>query len=359
MKMNKRQALYDLKKKYATPGDPLYMSAINTIKDYYKNILSIEDIRNFLAKSRAYTIHYEFKSPVHNPYYIRRLRQMIQVDLTEISKISSYNSGYNFLLVAIDCFSRKIWVRLLKNKSSNEVLANFKDIIENTGPVESVSSDRGSEWINKKMKDFCANKGIELRNPYTTFHSPHVERVQLTLQSLIYKHITSTMNFRFIDKLEDIVKTYNNRKHRMTKLTPENGEKKENSLHIQQMHENYYNKIKPTKVIKFNVRDLVRIARTKPKFGRGYDKKSPEEIYRIINIIKKFPRVLYKIETLDGEDVIGYFYQEQLTKVINQNKYIIEKILRHKNGKALVQFLGYKKPEWILQKDISSHKDIQ
>ena len=145
----------------------------------------------------------------------------------------------------------------------------------------------------------------------------------------------------------------------MTKLTPENGEKKENSLHIQQMHENYYNKIKPTKVIKFNVRDLVRIARTKPKFGRGYDKKSPEEIYRIINIIKKFPRVLYKIETLDGEDVIGYFYQEQLTKVINQNKYIIEKILRHKNGKALVQFLGYKKPEWILQKDISSHKDIQ
>lgn len=167
------------------------------------------------------------------------------------------------------------------------------------------------------------------------------------------------MNFRFIDKLDDIVKTYNTRKHRMTKLSPEEGEKKENSIHIQQMQEDYYNKVKPTKIIRFKINDLVRIARTKPTFGRGYDKKSPEEIYRIKNITKKFPRVLYQIETLDKEEVIGSFYQEQLTKVIDQDQFIIEKILRKNKGKALVKFLGYKKPEWILQKDISPHKDIQ
>ena len=125
------------------------------------------------------------------------------------------------------------------------------------------------------------------------------------------------------------------------------------------MHEDYYNKIKPTKNIRFKIKDLVRIARTKPKFGRGYDKQSPEEIYRIIKVIKKFPRILYEIETLQGEEVIGYFYQEQLTKVVNQEEYLIEKILRRKKDKALVKFLGYKKPEWILQKDISAHKDMQ
>ena len=33
------------------------------------------------------------------------------------------------------------------------------------------------------------------------------------------------MKFRFIDKLDDIVKTYNKKSHRMTKLSPEEGEK--------------------------------------------------------------------------------------------------------------------------------------
>ena len=149
------------------------------------------------------------------------------------------------------------------------------------------------------------------------------------------------------------------RKHRMTKLSPENGEKLENSLHIQQIHENYYNKVKPTNVVKFKVNDKVWIVKTKPKFGRGYDKKTPEEIYKIVKIIRKFPRVLYQIETLDGEQVIGNFYQEQLTKVISQDGYIIEKILKKSKGKAFVKFLGYEKPKWVLQKNISAHKDMQ
>ena len=145
----------------------------------------------------------------------------------------------------------------------------------------------------------------------------------------------------------------------MTKLSPENGEKKENSLHIQQMHENYFNKVKPTNVVTFKVNDRVRIARTKPKFGRGYDKKTPEEIYKIVRVIKKISRVLYKIETLDGEEVIGSFYQEQLTKVSNQDRYIVEKILKRSKGKVLVKFLGYEKPDWKLQRNISAHKDMQ
>ena len=104
MTMTKEKVLEDLKRKYGTPGDPLYMASIQTIKDYYKNILSIDSIRNFLAKSRTYTTHYQFKPAVHNPYYIRRLRQMIQVDLTEVSQISEFNDDFKYILIAIDCF---------------------------------------------------------------------------------------------------------------------------------------------------------------------------------------------------------------------------------------------------------------
>ena len=180
------------------------------------------------------------------------------------------------------------------------------------------------------------------------------------MQNLIYKHITKTLNFNYIDKLQDIIKTYNNRKHRITKLSPNEGEKKENNLHIQNMQENYWRKIKPTKKIRFKVGDYVRIAISQPKFGRGYDKKSNEEIYKIVKVITKFPRVLYRIASLDGDNVIGAFYQEQITKVINQDEFIIEKVLKSTKKRSLVKFLGYSKPEWIPKKNITTTiKDVQ
>ena len=358
--INEAAALKDLKRKYEKPGDPLYMAGIQTIKDHYKSALSIEAKKNFFAKSRSYTIHYEFKPEIHNPYYIRRLRQMIQIDLTEISQISEYNKGYNYILVAIDCFSRKVWARLLMTKTADEVLSNFQSILNETGSVESIRSDRGKEFVNKKMKKFLFDSNIELKNPYTYTHAPFVERVQSTLQNLIYKHITKTMNLKFYDKLQDIIKRYNNRKHRITKLSPNQGEKKENTLHIQNMQENYRGKIKPTKKIMFKIGDHVRIAISKPKFGRGYDKKSNKEIYKIVGVITKFPRVLYKIVSLDGDDVTGLFYQEQITKVLNQDEFIIEKVLESTKNDSLVKFLGYSKPEWIPKENITTAiKDIQ
>ena len=357
--MTKEEVLNELKQRYQTPGDPLYMSGISSIKDEYKKALTVKEIRDFLARSRTYTVHYAYKPVKFNPYYIWSLRQRIQVDLTEISKISEYNNGYNYILVAIDCFSRKIWVRLLKTKTAEEVLSNFKSIVRETGNFSSVESDQGKEFLNKHMKKFCKEQGISMKIPYNHGHAPHVERVQSTLQNLIYKYITSTMSFRFVHKLQNFVETYNNRKHRMTQLTPNEGELPRNQEHIRLMHQKYYNSIKPTKVIRFKVGDLVRIARLKPKFGRGYDKTSPEEIYKITRVMTTFPRVLFKISTLDGENVIGSFYQEQLTRVIDQDEYIIEKVIRKRKGEALVKFLGYDKPEWISQANLTTIKDMQ
>ena len=80
-------------------------------------------------------------------------------------------------------------------------------------------------------------------------------------------------------------------------------------------------------------------------------KKLAEEIYKVVKVIKKFPRVLYQIATLDRQDeVIDSFYQEQMTKAVDQDKFTIEKVLKFTPKKAYVKFLGYDKPEWILRK---------
>ena len=138
----KEQALLDLEKQYDTPGEPLYMSGISKIKDYYQKHLSIDEIRQFLARSRTYTTHYQFKRPKFNPYYVRQLRQQFQLDLTEVSKISEYNDGVNYLLLCIDVFSRKLWVQPLRRKTANEVLSKFQSILEESGKPVSINSDR-------------------------------------------------------------------------------------------------------------------------------------------------------------------------------------------------------------------------
>ena len=354
MNMNKRAALKELKRRWGEPGDPLYAAGIQRIKDHYKRVLSTQEIKDFLAKSRAYTIHYDYKPVIHNPYYIRRLRQMIQIDLIDIIKRSQENEGYNYILVAIDCFSRKVWVRLLKKKTAEEVLLNLKSILDETGSVESICSDRGSEFVNDKMSKFLSERKIKLIHPYTSTHAHYVERVQQTLQDIIFKYITSKVSYKFYHKLQDFVKTYNNRIHRITKLSPNEGDKEENSLHIQKMQEEYRAKIKPTKKIKFKVGDRVRIAMSKGKFSRGYERKSKEEIFKVAKVSKNLPKVLYLITSLSGDAVKGKFYQGQLTKVLDQDEYLIEDILEENETHYRIKFLDYAEPEWVPKENVSN-----
>ncbi len=179
------------------------------------------------------------------------------------------------------------------------------------------------------------------------------------MQGLIYKHIERTFNFKYIDKLQDIIETYNNRKHRMTKLSPSEGDKKENSLHIQEMQEDYRRKIKPTEKVKFEVGDQVRIAIAKGAFSRGYNQKSKEEIYKVVKVSRKLPRVLYLLTTLNGENVEGKFYQEQLTKVLDQDEFIVEEFLEENDTHYKVKFQGYDEHEWLPKENVTNTiKDI-
>lgn len=360
MNMTNKAALKDLKNRYGKPGDPLYMAGIQRIQDHYKRALSTQEIRDFLAKSRAYTVHYQFKNAGHNPYYIRRLRQMIQIDLIETIKISEENKGFNYILVAIDCFSRKVWARLLSRKTAEEVLLKLKSILDETGSVESICSDRGQEFVNNKMKGFLSERKIKLIHPYTSTHAHFVERVQRTLEDMIWKYITSKQSYTFHDKLQDFVKTYNSRKHRITKLTPDEGDKEENSLHIQKMQEDYRAKIKPTQKFRFKIGDRVRIAISKGKFSRGYERQSKEEVFKIVGVSKKMPKVLYTIASLNNDAVIGKFYQWQITKVLDQDEYLVEKVLRKNRTHYLIKFVGYDDPEWVPIKNLSNTiKDMQ
>ena len=129
----KEQSLKELKENYIKIGHPIAFSGINNIKRHYPN-LTIKDIKQFLSGSYNYTIHRPTRKPkYHNPTYVYNLREQIQLDLLQISNVSKHNADFNYILVGIDIFSRFAWAKLLKTKSSREVLSRFKDILHEAG----------------------------------------------------------------------------------------------------------------------------------------------------------------------------------------------------------------------------------
>ena len=62
---------------------------------------------------------------------------------------------------------------------------------------------------------------------------------------------------------------------------------------------------------------------------------------------------IYVISDLNGEEIIGTFYEKKLRKT-NQEKFRIEKVLRRKGNKLFVKWKGYDNlfNSWIGKKDI-------
>ena len=168
--MDKEEALRDLRNQYNNPGSPLAFSGITAIKKFYGKVLTRKDIENFLATSRSYTLHRHFKRPIFNPFFIRKLRQQFQIDLIEIRKIAKYNNNYNYILLVIDVFSRKIWARLLRRKTGKETLMQLQSIFEEAQILpKTIHCDRGTEMKNKHFKDFMEDKNIKIIYPNTRY----------------------------------------------------------------------------------------------------------------------------------------------------------------------------------------------
>ena len=134
----------------------------------------------------------------------------------------------------------------------------------------------------------------------------------------------------YIDKLDDIVDEYNNTYHRSIKMKP-----------INVKYNTYidFEKEVNDKDPKFKVRDYVRISKYKNIFSKGYMRNWSEEVF-ISSKIKNTVPWTYVINDLNGEEIIGTFYEKELQKT-NQREFRIEKVLKRKGDKLYVKWKGY------------------
>ena len=138
--------------------------------------------------------------------------------------------------------------------------------------------------------------------------------------------MTSISKNVYIDKLDDIVNEYNDTYHKTIKMKPI--DVKDNT-YINTDKE--VNDKKPT----FKVGDHVRISKYKNIFAKGYTPNWSEEIF-VIKEIKNTVSWTYVINDLNGEQIIGTFYEKELQKT-NQNEFRIEKVIKKKRKQLYVK----------------------
>lgn len=349
----------DLRENYNKPGHPIAFSGVQNIFEYYRGKLSQNKIKEILSSIENYTLHKEFHKGKRNPSYSHFKRYQWQMDLVDIQALSPYNDGIRYIFTAIDTFTRFAFARLLKDKTGPTVLNEFKSILsEAQSKPHTLLIDGGAEFRNKLFEKFCLEQGIKLYSPDTSTHGAYIERFNRTLQSIIYKYMTENETNRFIDKFQDFISTYNNRKHRMIGFTPKQAEENDNiHIDIQLKQSKYHNSIQPKKV-NFNVGDQVRISKIKGKFARGYNEQTNQEIFKIYRISTKKPIPLYFLESYNGaEKIKGGFYGFEITKV-SGDVFRVEKVLKRRqiNGQTevFVKWKGFNDTynSWIKETDI-------
>lgn len=275
-----------------------------------------------------------------------------QIDLIDMQPYAETNNGYRYILIVIDCYSKYVWTRPLKNKTGSVVTNAMDGIIREAGytPVN-IQSDQGTEFYNEKFSKLMKKNNINHYSTYSSKKAAIVERAIRTLKSWLYKEFSARGVYDWLNILTEITHRYNNSKHRTINMKPA---KVTTTTKLEAYD---YLKILPVRV-KFHIGDIVRISKYKGVFDKGYNANWSTELFKIVKINRTNP-VTYALEDMEGRPIKGCFYEMELQKTRNPNVYLVEKILRHRkrrNGanEVFVKWMGFSKKHnsWILEDDI-------
>lgn len=267
----------------------------------------------------------------------------IQCDLMDINKFFRQNEGYHYIFNAIDIFSRYLWAYPIKNKKATSTLECLKNVIKEIKSkypdnVIAITCDNGSEFLGAFKKYLDSEKiFIFYNDPYSITAKTHmgiVERVNRTMWGFIKKYTAANNTLKFVDRIPEFVKNYNNKVHGTIKMKPIDAF---NGTKIP-IHEN--NDI----VSEINIGDKVRTIRKINKFDKaGFSQKWSEIVYEVIEkngnryslkntdngkklTITYLPRELQKIDSVENITNIEPEIKETNKKnkfVRKQNKYNI------------------------------------
>lgn len=291
-----------------------------------KKNITLRDVKDFLQQSRTYTLH----KPTRKRFPRRKIlapkpRVIMTCDLGDFSALQKFNRGFKYILFCLDVFSRYLQVAPLTSKSGQSTLSALQSILETeeSKGTSRLFTDLGTEFYNRRVKDYLSSKRVLLYSNYSRETKASLaERVIRTIKTKIYKYLTLHNTLTYIHILPSLVNAYNRTPHTGLGLqqTPKQVHEIRNLSQIKaQFKRMYLNRptIKNRVSSDLTVGDIVRlqsVSRTQFKFNKAYTVNNTEELFKITRIDTSQTVPTYYLKDLEGEEVKGAFYRDELIK---------------------------------------------
>ena len=325
---NKLNQLRKFRNEWSKAGSPIAFAGISKIYEYYRKKgtpLSQIQIKKVLSSIPTYTKFKEYHLPrFWSPFFIYTIHQQWQLDICYVSELESYNNKIKYLLVVIECFSRKIFVSPMTDKTTNSTVKKFSDIHKHVGHTpQTIYMDRGCEFNSTSFKNYCKEYNIKPIFSNNSTKAAICERAQRTLQGIMYRYMNQFQTQRYINKLPDIVRSFNLKVNRSIGMCPQDAYESKNHSEVLKNHEKRYRKIlRKRKKPMYKLNDIVRIL----KFSqnglkeRSYKPKYSEERFRISRVDQRLPFPRYFLTDMMGEPILGSFRSYELSITSDNNQ---------------------------------------
>ena len=365
---------------YYKPGGPASFSSLARLYKHAKKEnpkVKKQDVKEYLEKQYTYSRHFRLRKhfPRRKCLFLR-IDETWAADLIEISSLSSYNGGYNYICNVIDCFSRKMWARSLKQKTNKEVEMALRSIIESNqgrSPYR-LWTDLGSEFLGPPIRAFYEEQEILRYSVSSPLKSMIVERANASLENLLYKMMTSLQTAKWTHLLADAVAAYNARVSRsLHGLSPDFAHEKRNEKWLRQKFLEDYKKHKEkfkNRPPSFKIGDFVRVSKNRRIFERGYEPTTEIPTKQIVDVLRTYPityrlsggnkrafyaQELVKVKPIDDPRELGYFIERERkinTKKLRSGKVSggqIQYLLKSKNDSEQSSWISEAEREKLIQ----------
>ena len=340
---------------YNDPNSVAGFASLKKLYDAGKKLypsLKLSDVDTYLRSQNSHTEYarrrYKF---LKRPVFISKPNHSMTADLADFTNLSDYNKGYKYVLFILDYFSRKLSVYTIKDKKSDTIASCFNDHLTKNPFYKYLHVDEGKEFYARSNLKIMKKYGVKMYSVKNRIHkAATAERCILTIKHRLFKILDYHNSKNYISHINDIVKTYNRTPHSgLLGLTPnlvhklENGELLEDLAHV--LYLNKFKNYSPRHIYNTKIAgptpfdrgthldkgDFVRLQNTssEDKFNKSYLPGYTREIFTIDKIYRG-PPPHFRIKDLNGENVDGTFYYQELKRVILPKVYQIEKIIKSK-----------------------------
>ena len=296
--------------------------------------LSRGEVRKWLSKQDAYTLHkpvrYNFK---RNRIITSHIDGMWECDLA-VMPHKEENDNHQFILVCTDVLSHYAWTRALKSKKSSEMVEAFSSIFQEGRTPTSLRTDRGGEFNNNLVKKLFEKHRIHYYLTNNELKASIVERLIRTLKNKMSRYFTYHETRRWVEVLPELTESYNQTFHRSIQRTPASVTPSNQAEAWQTQYLSEPSPLKGDKDFALEVGDTVRISLMRRAFQKESEERWTGELFKIEGRRVRGGLNIYTLVDFTGEEVEGTFYESELQKVVENEKYKIEKIVRSRRRKG-------------------------